>query len=68
MPQVLVSKIKEKKSYRDKVADFEELLPEEEAAIEEGRQAYARGEWVNLNEPKNGVASSYNKTRAKKLW
>lgn len=66
MPQTTISKIKEKKSYSDKIGDFEELLPGEEAAIEEGRKAYARGEWVNLSELKNGMAGSRNKARAKK--
>ena len=62
MPQTL-----EKKTYTHKVADYEELLPEEEAAIEEGRKAYARGEWINFRGvKKNGMANSRNKTRTKK--
>ena len=42
----------EKKPHTHKIADYEKLLPEEEAAIEEGRKAYARGEWINFLETK----------------
>lgn len=51
-----------------KEPDYEGLLPEEEAAIEEGRRAYARGEWVDFSKIKdgNGVESPRNKTGAKK--
>lgn len=62
MPQVLNKKLRIVR----KESDYEELLPEEEAAIEEGRQAYARGEWIDFNRIKNEVGSSRNKTRAKK--
>lgn len=41
-----------------KITDTEELLPEEEAAIEKGRRDYANGDWVSLKTTKNGVGHS----------
>lgn len=54
------------KTARRGISDFEELLPEEEAAIETGRHAYANGEWVSLSKVKNGMGRSSHKARAKK--
>lgn len=50
----------------DKEIDFEEITAEEEAAVEEGRKAYIKGDWKNLIQLKYELGSTGNKTGAKK--
>lgn len=61
MPQIIKKRISIPKEI-----GFEELLSEEEAAIEAGRKAYMNGEWEPFAKVKNELGRTRNKTRAKK--
>lgn len=61
-----MAQITKKKASSPIETDFEELLPQEEAAIEAGRKAYMNGEWESFDKVKNELAHSRNKTRTKK--
>ena len=49
-----------------KEIDFEEITAEEEAAIKEGRAAYVKGDWQDLNQLKYELGSARNRSRSKK--
>ncbi len=55
-----------KKNSSTKKVDFEEITVEEEAAIEEGRKAYADMDWKTLNQLKYELGSKNNRTGQKK--
>ena len=59
-------KVSTKDNAQVKEAGIEEITTEEEAAIEEGRRAYAKGNWKALDNVIYELENSPNRSRSKK--